>query len=62
MIFGTLDGDLGSFPRVCGTSLSQTDSPDIHIGIQSLLGVGTAFYRPSPNSALPPMLVTGGYT
>ena len=53
---GTLAGDLGSFPRVYGTSLSQTDSLDNHIGIRSLLGVGTVVYRPSPNRALPLVL------
>ena len=62
IILGTLVGGLGSFPRVYGTSLSQTDSLDSHMGIQSLLGVGTVISRPSPNSALPPMLVTRGYT
>jgi len=62
VILGTLDGGLGSFPRVYGTSLSQTDSPDNHRSIRSLLGVGTVVYRPSPNRALPLLLVTGGYS
>ena len=62
VILGTLDGGLGSFPCVYGTSLSQTDSPDCHKGIRSLLRVGTVVYRPSPNRALPPLLETGGYS